>query len=81
MQKPSFSLPSILAIIAAVVSLFMGATFGFLLAVAAIVLGIIGVMLAFSPNVRGGVTSFVSIIAGVIGIIAAVFKLAFGLVL
>jgi hypothetical protein len=34
-------------------------------------------LLALSPRVRGGMISILSIVAGVIGIIAAVFKLVF----
>jgi hypothetical protein len=58
-------------------SLFFGAFLGLLLAVAAIILGIIGMLLAASPSIRGGIISIMSILAGLIGIIAAVFKLFF----
>jgi hypothetical protein len=44
------------------------------LAIAAIVLGAIGVLLALMPHVRGGIISMISIVAGLIGIIAAVFR-------
>jgi hypothetical protein len=75
--NPAFSLPSILAVIAAIVSFKAGAFLGTLLAIAAIVLGVLGALLALSPRVRGGMISILSIVAGVIGIIAAVFKLVF----
>jgi hypothetical protein len=75
--SPAFSLPSILAVVAAIVSFKAGAFLGTLLAIAAIVLGLLGALLAISPRVRGGMISILSIIAGVIGIIAAVFKLVF----
>jgi uncharacterized membrane protein len=75
--NPAFSLPSILAVVAAVVSFKAGAFLGTLLAIAAIVLGLLGAVLAISPRVRGGMISLLSIVAGVIGIIAAVFKLVF----
>ena len=74
---PAFSLPSLLAVAAAFGSFATGAFLGTLLAIAAIVLGIIGALLALSPRVRGGVISIVAIVAGLIGIIAAVFKLVF----
>ncbi len=72
---PAFSIPSILALVCAIASFFFGAGLGMLLAVAAIVLGAIGLLASFSPTVRGGVTSAVSIVAGAIGIIAALIKL------
>ena len=75
--SPAFSLPSSLAVVAAIVSFKAGAFLGTLLAIAAIVLGLIGALLAISPRVRGGMISILSIVAGVIGIIAAVFKLVF----
>lgn len=76
-QHPEYSLPSILAIATAIASFFFGALLGFVLAVAAIILGVIGMLLAASPSIRGGIISIMSIIAGLIGIIAAVFKLLF----
>jgi hypothetical protein len=77
-QRPAFSIPSILAIIAAVVSFKAGAVFGVILAIAAIVLGLIGFLLALSPSVRGGIVSLISIVCGVVGIIAAIVKLLSG---
>ena len=74
---PAFSIPSILAILAAIGSFMTGAFLGMILAIAAIVLGLIGVVLALSPRVRGGMMSILSILAGVAGIVAAVFKLVF----
>jgi hypothetical protein len=75
--QPAYSLPSILAIVCAIASFLAGAGWGLVLAVAAIVFGVIGVLLALLPNVRGGVTSFIAIIAGALGIVAAILKLAF----
>lgn len=72
---PAFSIPSILAIIFAIASFFFGAGLGMMMAIAAIVLGGIGLMLSFSPTVRGGMTSTISMVAGVVGIVAAIFKL------
>ena len=73
-SQPSFSIPSILAVIAAIASFFQGATFGLLLAIPAIILGIIGVLLSLSARKRGGIVSFASVAAGLIGIIAAIIK-------
>ena len=75
--RPAFSLPSIIAIVAAVMSFFAGAGWGLVLAIVAIVAGLIGLALAMAPSVRGGIVSFVSIAAGLLGIIAAVLKLIF----
>jgi hypothetical protein len=76
-SRAAFSIPSLLAIVCALVSFAAGAGWGFILAVAAVVLGIIGLLLAVAPGVRGGIISLVSIIAGALGIVAALFKLLF----
>lgn len=73
--RQSFSIISILAIVAAVCSFLVGAGLGFLLAAVAIILGLIGVVMSLSPSVRGGMISILSIVAGVIGIIAAIVRL------
>ena len=77
-SKPAFSIPSILAAVAAFLSFKFGAVFGLVLAIIAIVLGIVGVLLALSPRIRGGMVSVIAIIAGLVGIIAAIFKLVGG---
>jgi hypothetical protein len=73
--KPAFSLPSILACVCAIISFRSGALWGTMMAIAAIVLGLLGALLALSPRVRGGFVSILAIGFGVIGIIAAIFKL------
>jgi hypothetical protein len=73
--RPEFSIPSIIAIAAAIGSFFFGAGLGMLLAIIAIAAGVIGLLLALSPRVRGGMMSIVSILFGLVGIIAAVIKL------
>jgi hypothetical protein len=72
--KAHFSLPSLIAIGAAIASFFVGAFGGFILALIAIGFGIIGVVLSMAPSVRGGFISILSLIAGGIGIIVAVVK-------
>lgn len=72
--KPHFSIPSLIAVGAAIASFFVGAAGGFILAIIAIVFGIIGVMLSMSPSVRGGVVSIFSLILAAIGIVVAVIK-------
>ncbi len=74
-HRAAFSLPSIIAIIAAVLSFATGAFWGFVLAVIAIISGAIGVILALSPKVRGGIASTIAVLAGFIGIVAAVVKI------
>jgi hypothetical protein len=72
--KARFSIPSIIAIVAALLSFFTGAFWGFMLAIVAIVCGVIGVMLSLSSSVRGGVTSIISLFVAGIAIIFAVIK-------
>ena len=73
-SRAAFSIPSILAVVAAVASFNVGAFFGLLLAGLAVVLGAIGVVLALSPKTRGGIFSMIGVAGGFIGIIAAVIK-------
>lgn len=73
-RKAGFSIPSIIAIIAALISFGTGAFWGFVLAMIAIVFGVIGILLSLSPNVRGGFVSVLSLVAGAIGILVAVLK-------
>ena len=73
-SSASFSIPSIIALLAAIGSFMNGAILGMVLAVVAIVFGILGVVLSLAPSRRGGIISTVGIGAGVIGIIAAVVK-------
>ena len=73
-KRPSFSIPSIIAVIAAIWSFTSGAFFGLILAIIAIVFGILGVVLAVAPSKRGGVVSTFGVVAGALGIIAAVIK-------
>jgi hypothetical protein len=74
-QGAAFSVPSIIAVIAAVLSFTTGAFWGFVLAGIAIVAGLIGVLFALSPRVRGGMVSVVAVLAGLVGIIAAIVKI------
>ena len=75
-SRPHFSLVSILAVVAAIGSFMVyGAGTGFLLAILAIILGIVGVVFAILPGTRGGIVSVIAILAGAIGIIAAIVRL------
>jgi hypothetical protein len=75
-SQTSFSIPSIIALVAAILSFVTGPGLGFILAIGAIIFGLIGVMLSLSPRVRGGFTSTIGIVAGVLGIIVALIKTA-----
>jgi len=70
----SFSVPSIIAIVAALASFAVGAFWGFILALIAILFGVLGMVLALSARTRGGIVSMFSIMAAVAGIIVAGIK-------
>ena len=73
-NKASFSIISILAIIAAILSFNVGAIGGLLLAAVAFIFGVLGVVLALSPKTRGGGLSILAVILSFIGVIAAIIK-------
>lgn len=73
----AYSIASVLSIICAVASFFVGAIPGIILAVLAIFLGSFGAMLSLSPHRRGGFMSTFAMIAGVIGILVALAKACF----
>jgi hypothetical protein len=74
-DHPEYSIPSMLAIAAAVGSFMVGAGLGFFLAIAAVVLGAIGVLLSLLPSRRGGFLSVASILLGMVGVIAAIIRI------
>jgi hypothetical protein len=76
-RDPKFSAPAIVAVLAAVGSLWIRGFGGILLAIVAILAGVIGMLLAMSSRVRGGVVSMISIVAGLIGIIVGVLSIFF----
>ena len=73
-KAAKFSIPSIIALVAAVLSFMTGAVAGLVLAIIAIIFGVIGVLLSFSSRTRGGLVSTLSLLMGFIGIAAAVIK-------
>ena len=73
-EKPHFSIPSVIAIVAAIASFFVSPSSGFLLAMVAIGFGVIGLLLSFAPSVRGGVVSMLSMILACMGIVVAIIK-------
>ena len=72
--RASFSIPSVIAIICALASFAVGAFWGFVLALIAIFFGVIGMVMALSARVRGGMVSILSIVAAVAGIVVAGIK-------
>ncbi len=73
-NKPHFSIPSIIAVGAAIASLFMRAGAGFALAIVAIIFGVFGFFLSLAPSVRGGVLSVFSLILACMGIVLGIVK-------
>ena len=73
-KAAKFSIPSIIALVTAVLSFMTGAVAGLILAIIAIIFGVIGVLLSFSSRTRGGLVSTLSLLAGFIGIVAALIK-------
>ena len=72
--KPHFSIPSLIAIGAAVASFFVSALGGFILALIAIAFGILGLLLSFSPSIRGGFISVLSMLLAAVAILVAIAK-------
>ena len=72
--QAKFSILSIIAIVCAIGSFASGAFFGLALALAALLFGAIGCVLAFSSRVRGGLLSTMAVLAGLLGLIAAAVK-------
>lgn len=73
-KQASFSFASIIAILAAIFSFKVGAFFGLVLAAVAFVFGLLGILFALRPSVRGGALSIIAIILSFVGVIAAVIK-------
>jgi hypothetical protein len=72
--RAGVSIPAIISLIAAILSFATGAFWGLMLAAVAIIFGVIGVVMALSPNVRGGFISVLSLFAGSIGLMVAIIK-------
>ncbi|MGE9267684.1 MAG: hypothetical protein ACQKBY_06270 [Verrucomicrobiales bacterium] len=72
--KQSFSIVSILAIVAAIASFNVGAMLGLLCALLAFLFGVWGMIVALSPQTRGGIVSFLAVGLSFIGVIAAIVK-------
>jgi len=70
----TFSKLSMIALISAVLTFALGNVLGFIFAGCAFVFGILGMIRALSEKKRGGIVSFFSTFAGLIGIIAGIVK-------
>ncbi len=73
-SKAAFSIPSIISIIAVILSFKFGAILGLVMAGVAIVFGLLGILLSISSATRGGMISILGVMGGAIGVIAAVIK-------
>jgi hypothetical protein len=72
--KPHFSIPSLVALAAAIASFFVAPGLQFILALVAIAFGVIGLLLSFSPSIRGGIISTFSLVVAAIGIVVAIIR-------
>lgn len=77
-DRASFSIPSVLAAICAALS-FFSTGFAFVFAVAAIILGLVGALLAASPARRGGIMSIFAVLLGIIAAIVSILRFVIGL--
>ena len=75
-EKPSFSIPSIIALIATALIFFTDG-FDFILAIVGVIAGLIGGALALLPGVRGGIVSILSIVIGLASAVISIFQLIF----
>lgn len=72
--KAAFSIPSIISIIAVILSFKWGALLGMIMAGVAIIFGLLGILLSLSSATRGGIISILGVAGGAIGVIAAIIK-------
>lgn len=70
----SYSIASIIAIVAAIATFFVGAGAQFLLAIIAIIFGVIGTILALSPKTRGGIASIIAVGIALIAVVVAILR-------
>lgn len=77
-DRATFSIPSIIAVICAVLS-FFDTGFGFVFAILAIIFGVVGALVALSPARRGGIMSIIAVALGIIAAIVSLLGFIFGL--
>ncbi|MES2474959.1 MAG: hypothetical protein V4640_04210 [Verrucomicrobiota bacterium] len=73
-SKAAFSIPSIISIIAVILSFKAGSILGMIMAGVAILFGMLGILLSMSSAKRGGILSILGVVGGAIGVIAAIIK-------
>ena len=73
--SPAFSIPSILALVLAIAAFAVTPGRALFAAIGAIVFGAIGVAISILPMKRGGIISFMSLLLGALGVIAAIVRL------
>ncbi len=71
---PTYSIASIIAIVSAVAIFFVGPGWGLVLAIVAIISGVIGMIVALSPKTRGGIASTIAVLLAGAGIVVAILK-------
>lgn len=72
---PHKSLVSLLAIAAAIGSFFVhSGILGLVLAIVAIVLGLIGFLVSFMPREKGGILSLLAMVLGIIGAVCGLIR-------
>lgn len=77
-NRATFSIPSIIAVICAILS-FFDTGFGFILAILAIIFGVVGALVAASPSRRGGIMSIVAVALGIIAALVSILGFIFGI--
>ncbi|MGJ8633255.1 MAG: hypothetical protein ACSHX7_04985 [Luteolibacter sp.] len=73
-KKASFSIASLIAIIAAVLSFKVGVFLGLILAAIAFICGVVGMAMAMGKETRGGLLSSIAVGLSFIGVVVAVIK-------
>ncbi|WP_411825673.1 hypothetical protein [Luteolibacter sp. AS25] len=73
-NKSKFSIASLVAIIAAILSFQANVFFGLVLAAVAFIFGAFGIVLALSPKTRGGAVSIIAVILSFVGVLVALIK-------
>ena len=76
-NRPSFSIPAILAAVCLIATLFTGEGLDLVLSIAAIAFGVIGAVMALSPSVRGGILSLASIVIGLLAVVISILQILF----
>ena len=72
-QDAAYSIPAIIAVVC-VVLIFFTDGFDVLLAIGAILFGLVGAVIAISPAKRGGILSILSIVAGLIAAVVSIIQ-------